>query len=226
MSGLFQKLEKPALIGLAHGWNGSGSTVVSAESFPSAIPDLYMGEPVVLVSRLPADALEKGASQTLTAGDWTRRLALGDAKPVPGIAALWARAKIMALMDSRHEGAPEEAVKAAVTRVGLTHSLVTRYTSLLATEKAIARPGEKPVLSGDVPLNLPHGWKFEKVFGEKLKKRASLSAAARPMLASAAGQSVMLPQGATPFAVHLAAGIGLLAMALLVLLAGRYRRTP
>ena len=226
MSGLFEKLERPAMTGLAHGWQGAGDTVVSAESFPSAIPDLYMGEPVVLVSRLPADALDGGASLTLTAGNWTRQLALAEATPVSGIATLWARAKIMALMDSRHEGAPEAAVKAAVTRVGLTHSLVTRYTSLLAVEKTVSRPGGAPVLSGDVPLNLPHGWKFDKVFGDKLKKRASLSGAVRPVLASAAGPSVTLPQGATPFVVHLAAGIGLLAMALLVLLAGRHRRTP
>lgn len=226
MAGLFEKLERPALTGITHRWQDLGGAAVSAESFPSAIPDLYAGEPVVLVSRLPANAHAGDAALSLSAGAWKQHLALADATPVAGIATLWARSKIMALMDSRYEGAPEDVVKAAVTRIGLSHGLVTRYTSLLATEKTAVRPGDKPVLSGDVPLNLPHGWNFFKAFGEKLKKRAVLPAPGGPARAGtgAAGQAVMLPQGATPFFVHLMAGIGLLAMALLVFLATRPRK--
>ncbi|MGB0630133.1 MAG: marine proteobacterial sortase target protein [Alphaproteobacteria bacterium] len=225
MAGMFEKLERPALTGLSHAWQEGGGNAVSAESFPSAIPDLYVGEPVVLVSRLPAAALSGDTALAVKAGDWRQRLAISDAIPVSGIATIWARAKIMALMDSGREGVPEDAVKEAVTRVGLTHSLVTRYTSLLATEKTVVRPGDKPVRSGDVPLNLPRDWKFSKVFGEKLKKPASLSAPSGSALTkTAAGQAVMLPQGATSFFVHLATGIGLLAMALLVFLAIEPRR--
>ena len=225
MAGLFKKLERPALTGLSHGWQ-SGDGAVFAESFPSAVPDLYVGEPVVLVSRLPAAALEAEIKLSLTAGEWRQQLSLSDAVPVSGISTIWARAKITALMDSRREGAPEEAVKAAVTRVGLTHSLVTRYTSLLATEKTSVRPGDELTLSGDAPLNLPHGWAYEKLFGEKLKKRAALSASKGPSANSAAfsEKGIILPSGATPFFVHLAAGTGLMAMALLVFLAIRPRR--
>ncbi len=225
MAGLFEKLERPALTGLSHGWQ-SGDITVFAESFPSAVPDLYVGEPVVLVSRLPAAALEAETELSLTAGEWRQQLSLSDAVPVSGIATIWARAKITALMDSRREGVPEDAVKAAVTRVGLTHSLVTRYTSLLATEKTSVRPGDKLTLSGDVPLNLPHGWAYEKLFGEKLKKRAALSASKGPSASSAAfnEKGVILPSGATPFFAHLAVGTGFLTMALLVFLAVRPRR--
>ncbi len=225
MAKLFEKLERPALTGLSHGWQ-SGDSAVFAESFPSAVPDLYVGEPVVLVSRLPAAVLEAETELSLTAGEWRQQLSLSDAVPVSGIATIWARAKITALMDSRREGAPENAVKAAITRVGLTHSLVTRYTSLLATEKTSVRPGDKLTLSGDAPLNLPHGWAYEKLFGEKLKKRAAFSASKGSSANSAAftEKGIILPSGATPFFVHLAAGTGLLAMALLVFLAIRPRR--
>ena len=225
MGKLFEKLERPALTGLSHGWQ-SGDSAVFAESFPSAVPDLYVGEPVVLVSRLPAAVLEAETELSLTAGEWRQQLSLSDAVPVSGIATIWARAKITALMDSRREGAPEDAVKAAITRVGLTHSLVTRYTSLLATEKTSVRPGDKLTLSGDAPLNLPHGWAYEKLFGEKLKKRAAFSASKGSSANSAAftEKGIILPSGATPFFVHLAAGTGLLAMALLVFLAIRPRR--
>ena len=88
------------------------------------------------------------------------------------------------------------------------------------------RPGDKLTLSGDVPLNLPHGWAYEKLFGEKLKKRAELSASKGPSANSAAfnEKGIILPSGATPFFVHLAVGTGFLTMALLVFLAVSRRR--
>ncbi|CAN0588940.1 unnamed protein product [Laminaria digitata] len=38
------------------------------ESFPARIPDLYFGEPVVVVSRLPASALDGETLLSLGAG--------------------------------------------------------------------------------------------------------------------------------------------------------------
>ena len=119
----------------------------------------------------------------------------------------------------------EDAVKTAITRIGLTHSLVTRYTSLLATEQTAARPAGTLLISGDVPLNLPHGWAFDTTMGKQLLKRAAAPPAAAPAQQTdakarfeLATTSVTLPQGATPFFLHLAIGFGLLIIAGMVLM--------
>ena len=233
MTSLFDKLERPALTGIAYDWKRDSETATLHESFPATVPDLYFGEPVVLVSRLKAAAIDRGDMLTLRAGGWKTDLRLRDARPAKGIATLWARDKIAALMDSRRDGAPETAVKAAVTRIGLAHGLVTRYTSLLATEKTVSRPAGAPLVSGDAPVNLPHGWRFATTMGEpggarphKALLKRSAAPPAHPHPAKGAGevkarfdlatQQVTLPAGATPFFVHLAIGLGLLTIAGLV----------
>ena len=140
---------------------------------------------------------------------------------------MWARAKLTALSDSLRDGAPPDVVKAGITRIGLTHSLVTRYTSLLATEQTLTRPVETPLISGDVPLNLPHGWTFNTTMGKHLLKRSAAPPPAMEMRMRGAGaktkaglatRPVILPAGATPFFVHLAIGFGLILLAGMVLM--------
>ncbi len=225
MTTLFEKLERPALTDVSGAWRGDGTTPVAAETFPARIPDLYFGEPVVLVSRLPAAALDANAALALGAGDWKTSLKLNDIRAATGISTLWARAKVAALTDSLREGTPPETVKSEITSIGLTHSLVTRYTSLLATELTVSRPAEVPLTSGDVPLNLPHGWRFDTTMGKQLLKRAAAPPAAAPAQRTGAKirfelatTSVTLPQGATPFFLHLAIGFGLLIIAGMVLM--------
>lgn len=226
---LFEKLDRPALTGLAHRWTAGDSGTPPVESFPSVLPDLYFGEPVVLVSRMPVAALADGPVLGLTGAGWETRLPASNARPAAGVAAVWARAKVTALADSRHDGVPEEIVRAAITEVGLTHSLVTRYTSLLATERNAVRPADRRLLSGDAPVNLPHGWKFASTMDGKLLKKAAApmqgTQAARSARSSGMARPVALPAGATPFFVHLMAGSGLIVLAALLYLVARPRRT-
>ncbi len=217
---LFGKLENPARTDIEALWSG-GDAAMAPETYPGIVPDLYAGEPAVLISRLPATALETDAALTLRSGDWTSQVALAAARPATGIGALWARAKIMALTDSRREGVPEDAVAAAVTEIALTHSLVTRYTSLVATERERVRPEDTAITSGDVPLNLPHGWDYRKTLGEALKKAAAPQPARAGLMSP-----VSLPQGATPFWLHLLAALGLVLLAGLALFAARRPQPP
>lgn len=234
MTALFDKLERPALTDVAFAWqvDAAGDRAagpIAAENFPATLPDLYFGAPILLTSRLPAAALDGDTVLSLGAGKWKTSVRLRDARPARGISTLWARAKVAALSDSLRDGAPADAVKAGITQIGLTHSLVTRYTSLLATEKTAARPAGKPLTSGDVPLNLPHGWTFNTTMGKSMLKRAAAPPAsglamrgpgtkgAKAQVALAT-RPVILPAGATPFFVHLAIGFGLLIVAGMVLM--------
>lgn len=228
MTTLFDKLERPALTDVAFAWQDGDAADPASESFPAKVPDLYFGEPVMLVSRLPAKALGSDTALSLGAGSWKTSLKLRDIRAAKGISTLWARAKVTALSDSLRDGAAPEAVKAGITQIGLTHSLVTRYTSLLATEKTASRPAGTPLTSGDVPLNLPHGWQFNTTMGKSMLKRTAAPPRAAMMrgpkgkpggkaMTSLATKSVTLPVGATPFFVHLAIGFGLLVIAGMVL---------
>jgi Ca-activated chloride channel family protein len=224
MTTLFDKLERSALTDISAVWQNGETDPVAVETFPARIPDLYFGEPVVLVSRLPAASQSGDTLLSLGAGGWKTSLKLNDARSAKGISTLWAQAKVTALTDSLRDGAAPGDLKAGITKIGLTHSLVTRYTSLLATEQTAARPAGTPLTTGDVPLNLPHGWRFNTTIGKHLLKRAAAPPAPAPMQRTGskarfdlATRSVILPQGATPFFLHLAIGVGLLVVAGLVL---------
>ena len=59
---------------------------------------------------------------------------------------------------------PEEADK-AILALALEHQLVTRLTSLVAVDRTPSRPDGARLTRADLPLNLPAGWDFDKVFG-------------------------------------------------------------
>ncbi len=194
MGALFAKLESPVLKGIEIAWP-AGSL---AEAWPKRVPDLYLGEPIVVSA-----ALEKMAGElriTGLRGDaaWQATLPLGEMRAGKGMGVLWARAKIASLIDSLRDGAKEEEVRDAVVEIALAHHLVSKYTSLVAVDKTPLRPADAALKSGAVPTNLPEGWEFDKVFGE-------------------------LPQGATDSRWHLLAGLLTLLLAAGLFLTARRR---
>ena len=195
MGELFARLESPVLKNLSIVWPAGAA----ADATPDPLPDLYLGEPVVV-----AAALAHGARGELQirgdAGDirWTSSLSLAEAHPGEGIGALWARDKIERLMDALSEGAAEDAIRPQVLALALEHRLLSRYTSFVAVDKTPARSADARLKSGAVPSALPAGWSPAGVFGE-------------------------LPQGATDARWH--ALIGLIALAAFGLARTRLRFT-
>lgn len=158
---LFRKLESPVLTDVAL----ELPDAVAPEMFPARIPDLYLGEPVIVTLRagaLPARGILRGR---LGAQAWTQEIWIQDARPGAGLAVHWARAKISALLDARRAGTPADEVRTAVIDVALRHHLVTPYTSLVAVDVTPARPEADPLRSHALPTNLPHGWDHTAVFG-------------------------------------------------------------
>jgi len=154
MIALFSKLESPVLKGVAIDWG----TSKGVEAWPKVVPDLYLGEPVLVL--LSADSI---ADEITVAGIVARKVAL---KEAGGLGTLWAREKIASLMDALRGGAAEEEVRRSVIDLALEHHLVSRYTSLVAVDKTPARTRERLLKSAGVPTNLPEGWNYEAVFGE------------------------------------------------------------
>jgi Ca-activated chloride channel homolog len=161
MTALFRKLEHPVLAGLAVSWDRH-----DVEAWPERIPDLYLGEPIVLVARLGTDPRsELTFTGTRGAQPWEVALRLDARTDETGIHKLWARKKIGSLMDRLREGADRDEVRGAVVAVALQHHLVSAYTSLVAVDVTPTRPDGTPLATGIVPTNLPAGAEHEKIFG-------------------------------------------------------------
>lgn len=164
MDRLFEKLERPQVTNIDVQW--PGGTVV--DSYPSAVPDLYLGEPVTLRARA-ATPFKSGARVRIAgdsmAGAWSRDLSLQIGASSPGIAALWARARIGELLDSVRRGADEKEIRDAVVATALTHHLVSKYTSLVAVDKTPARAAGDPLSSEQVPNLMPYGQSTSAIFG-------------------------------------------------------------
>ncbi len=196
MARLFAVLESPVLTGIEVHW----PLEAAVESWPQRIGDLYLGEPVVLSGRFegtpPAELAVSGRR-----GDepWSVRLPIATGRASAGVAVLWAQRKVRALLDSVHDGADPEEVRAQVVTLGLEHHLVTPHTSLVAVDVTPSRPEAETLASKAVPTNLPHGWVFERQWGA-------------------------LPQTATSAPLDARLALGALALAALLELAGRARR--
>lgn len=146
MDALFAKLDRPVLADVELRWPGG------AEAFPPQLPDLYHGEPLLQVARLPAQGIA-GARGPLKAsgwsaqGEWREALALPRAVAADGVARLWGRSKIDALEDALRQGGDEAALRPAVVALAIEHHLVSRYTSLVAVDRTPQRPADAPLAS-------------------------------------------------------------------------------
>ncbi len=161
MSSLFAKLESPVLTDIKLSWPAD-----SVEIWPQRIPDLYLGEPVVLAVRLDKTVKRVEMSGRLAGKSWQQQIAMEGGGKSSGIHLLWARSKIANLMAQVHGGRALSEVRTAVLDVALAHQLVSRYTSLVAVDKTPVRPQSEGWSEKAVPTNLPHGWRAGKVFGQ------------------------------------------------------------
>lgn len=153
MDKLFRKLESPVASDIKVQWPGSAH----AESYPARIPDLYRGEPLLLAARLPSLNGQVRISGNTATRHWQRTLKVDSRKNSPGIAGVWARAKIAGLLDEKTRGKSEQAVRKAVLAVALRHKLLSPYTSFVAVEKTPARPHSAALKKSPVPNARPHG---------------------------------------------------------------------
>ena len=162
MGALFTKLESPAITNVAATWP-DGSAV---EAWPSPLPDVYAGETLVIA----AHAATKDGLVWVSGlnGDqpWKVGLPVRQAAERKGISKLWARKKITSLeLDRARSDTLPDLVDDQILSVALAHHLVSRLTSLVAVDVTPARPDRATLDSATVPLNLPAGWDFGKVFG-------------------------------------------------------------
>jgi len=241
MRTLFDKLESPVVTNLTATFSANGADVT-----PVVLPDLYRGEPVALTARVGALSGTIEIKGLIGERPWIVTLPLANAAQGRGLSKLWARRKIADAEVARtlRSITPEEADK-RILALALDHNLVTRLTSLVAVDKTPSRPAGAQLTRAEVPLNLPAGWEFDKVFGRPgaggdhaplpIERRADradelqkvayarvvrTSAAAAQTAPGGAAQmptaGVALPKGATDAEIRMLVGLMLFLISLVI----------
>lgn len=160
---LFNKLERPVITSIE--LKVAGSDGKTMEVYPSPLPDLYMGEPLIAAIRIEHGMDTLQLSGTSGGRPWSQGLNIKENGKRPGVAVLWARKKIRNLMESHFLGADKEEVREQVLATALDHHLVSKYTSLVAVEQNVSRPADKRLNKAPLKTNMPAGWQHGKVFG-------------------------------------------------------------
>ncbi len=173
MRQLFAKLEYPAMRNLRL----SRQDHTPLELLPSRLPDLYLGEPLLLALKSPRLDGELIIEGERDGTPWRHSLNLAQGSSHQGLHRLWARRRIRELMGEAGAEMSAQQRREAVTSLALKHQLVSSYTSLVAVERRPARPALEPLEGGMMPVNLPQGWDAAHVFG-----RLPQTATPAPML--------------------------------------------
>lgn len=233
MGEFLERLENPVMTDLAV----AGAPLVEAS--PAPLPDLYLGEPVVLAAKLEELTGAIEISGDFAGQPWAVSMDVAQAAPGNGVAKLWARRKIASLEAARSWGADFAALDRQIVQTALDHHLVSRLTSLVAVDVTPTRPDGEELSSREIPLNLPDGWDPEVMFDRaapapsqqatrSLMQRTAALVKARPAAPSAeearliaANRQVDLPQTATLAERNLMIGLVLLLAAALLLFGER-----
>jgi Ca-activated chloride channel family protein len=249
MRTLIGKLESPAVTNLTATFSAA-----RADSTPAVLPDLYRGEPLALAVKV--SALDGTLEVKGMIGDrpWVVTLPLAQAAEGRGLSKLWARRKIADAEVARmlRRITPDEADQ-RILALGLEHHLVTRLTSLVAVDQTPSRPDGARLTRADIPLNLPAGWEFDKVFGGERSlpvpaerradtqplRQAQLDAYAKVAVATSpkplapksfavpsAQNGVILPKTATDAELRLWFGLVLCGASVILIVTWRRRRHP
>jgi Ca-activated chloride channel family protein len=205
MTDLLDRLTRPAVTDVEARIVGA-----AAEITPVQLPDLYAGEPLVMLARGAALGGTLEISGRIGGAPWHRSVPLAEAVPGPGVGRLWARRRIGEIEVAATLGTmPAPAAADAIAGLGLEFSLVSRETSLVAVDRTPARPPGARLTQEELPLNLPHGWDFNRLFGEQAA--ASTGGAALP---ADAAEPLELPQTGTDASATMRAGAALILLAL------------
>jgi Ca-activated chloride channel homolog len=217
MRELIEKLESPVATSLTASFSGG-----VMDATPGVLPDLYGGEPVVLVAKLSAANGNLEIKGNIGSRPWMVTVPVANASPGTGLSKLWARRKITdAEMARRLNQIQQEEADRRVLQLSLDNHLVSRLTSLVAIDQTPSRPIGATLKQSELPLNLPAGWDFDKVFGsatggKALRQPERRADAVDLYLAKGQAEGVILPKTATDASLRLITGVALLLFSLLI----------
>jgi len=152
MNELWHRIQRPALQDIEVDWG------MTADYYPEIIPDLYAGEPLWLVARLPSQPRNVLLRGNLNGTDWEQETGPHAGAGNESLATLWARGRVEALQDSRLFFNNDAAtLRQSIVDVALEFGLLTPYTSLVAVDRTPTRPASANLMQDNIGNLLPAG---------------------------------------------------------------------
>jgi Ca-activated chloride channel family protein len=161
----FGRISHPAMTDLAIDWAGLHVT----EVYPSRLPDLFVGRPVILAGRFAGSEDTTVRINGIAAGQ-PAQVAIPASLRSPiqtqaGVPAVWARMKIAELADlSTYQ--PDPDLPAAIKQVALDYSLMSPFTAFVAVDATRRTEGSEGV-SVPVAVPVPEGVKYKTTVSEE-----------------------------------------------------------
>jgi Ca-activated chloride channel homolog len=164
MEGFFNRISHPALTDLQIDWGG----LHVSEVFPRALPDLFVGRPVILTGRFAANA-DTAIRVNGRIGNRPIQVAIPANLTAPdthkGLPSVWARMKIADLADqSTYQPDPE--LPDQIKQVALDYGLMSAFTAFVAVDSTHRTEGSEGT-TVPVAVPVPDGVKYETTVPEK-----------------------------------------------------------
>ena len=199
MTALLDRLKAPVVRELKASIEGAPLDLT-----PGRLPDLYAGEPLVLLGKGKMLSGKLTVSGLIGGKPWSQSVDLSDAIDSPAVAKLWANRRIADVEAARWAGETnDDTADEAIAQIGVAYSLVTSQTSLVAVDETPARPEGASLTREELPLLLPAGWDFDVLFGGQAAQ-AGKQGDTQP---AESAQAMDLPQTATGYAGLIGEGL-------------------
>jgi len=161
---LFEQITKPILRDINIDWP------TNVEQYPERLPDLYAGEPLTVLVKSSAPIEDVKISGSMLNTPWLQTLTHStpsqahsnnsgsDKSGTDNLDTVWARQKIATLMDKLHTGEQSLAeVKPVVTKLGIAHHILTKFTAFVAVEQTPSKPEYEKAKQSNVANLMPKG---------------------------------------------------------------------
>ena len=170
VAAIYDKINDPYLVGIDIDW---GDLDVH-DIYPSRIPDLYAGEPLVIVGQYDGSGTETIRLSGAVAGQrWGQELRVtlpSREEENDVIATLWARKKIHDLTRDMYDSygylSNDQDIIDEITDTALDYQIMSEYTAFVAvSEEVRTDPDSGEPITVQVPVNMPDGVSYDGIFG-------------------------------------------------------------
>ncbi|MBX2850581.1 MAG: VIT and VWA domain-containing protein [Phycisphaeraceae bacterium] len=156
----FDRISHPAMTDLQISW---GAANVS-EVYPSRVPDLIVGRPVILTGKYTGELSDIRINGRAGGRDLTLAIDDNDSATHPALAQVWARRKIADLMDRIAIDGSNE-LQPTVLTTALQYNLVSAYTAFIAVDASRVTEGDSGTIINQA-LPTPKGVRYETTVNE------------------------------------------------------------
>jgi Ca-activated chloride channel family protein len=161
----YERIAYPALSDIEIDW---GQMEVS-EVYPTRLPDLHVGRPVVVTGQYRGQAPERIRVRGRAGGrkvTFDVQTGLGDQRARPAIAQIWARMKIADLANRATYEPSVSALEAAIKDTALGYGLMSAYTAFVAVDSSRVTGGNSGT-TVPVAVPVPKGVRYDTTVSER-----------------------------------------------------------